>query len=206
MHLSSLGPVSYVFWILSSSVLTRGSGYILKSAWSQVLLSFLSALRVQGFIFGGQESLMTVTFLFTDVAGNISILRPVIQEGAKRRVCYKRLQHVTGILCNINQPTQDLSSHQFTLNHLSPSNFHSASPIRMSFLKATWSAKIYHSVQSNSEPLPWPWFLRIPRFYSFSCEQPFMGHGINIVISDFLKQKAILSLLEKSVNCTLFTH
>ena len=56
MHLSSLGPVSYVFWILSSSVLTRGSGYILKSAWSQVLLSVLSTLRVQGFIFGGQES------------------------------------------------------------------------------------------------------------------------------------------------------
>ena len=91
MHLSSLGPVSYVFWILSSSVLTRGSGYILKAARWQVSLSFLSALRVQGFLFGGQESLMTVTFLFTDVAGNISILRPVIQEGAKRRVCYKRL-------------------------------------------------------------------------------------------------------------------
>ena len=72
-------------------MLTRESGYSLKAVRSQVLLSFLSALRAQGFIFGGQESLMTVTFLFTDMAGNISILRPMIQEGAKRKVCYKRL-------------------------------------------------------------------------------------------------------------------
>lgn len=113
---------------------------------------------------------------------------------------------MTGIPCDINQPSQDLSSHQFILNHLSLSNSHSASPIRMSSLKATWSANIYHSVQNNSEPLLRPWFLRIPRFYSFSCEQPFMGHGVSIVISDFLKQKVILSLLEKSVNCALFAH
>ena len=33
-----------------------------------------------------------------------------------------------------------------------------------------------------------------------------MGHGVSIVISDFLKQKVILSLLEKSVNCALFAH
>ena len=72
-------------------MLTRESGYSLKAVRSQALLSFLSALRAQGFIIGGQESLMTVTFLFIDMAGNISILRPMIQEGAKRRICYKRL-------------------------------------------------------------------------------------------------------------------
>ena len=72
-------------------MLTRESGYSLKAVRSQALLSFLNALRAQGFIIGGQESLMTVTFLFIDMAGNISILRPMIQEGAKRRICYKRL-------------------------------------------------------------------------------------------------------------------
>ena len=72
-HLSYLESVSSPFFhILSPSVLTVGSGHSLITAGSQVFFSFLSALRAQEF--GRSESLMTVTSLFTDVAGNTPFL------------------------------------------------------------------------------------------------------------------------------------
>ena len=46
------------------------------AARSQVLFSFLSALRTQKFTFGGPELLMTVASVFTDTAGNTRFLTP----------------------------------------------------------------------------------------------------------------------------------
>ena len=63
------GPISCVFYIMSSSVLSIGSGCSL-----QVLFSFLGALRAQKFTFGSPESLITVTSLFTDMAGKTPFL------------------------------------------------------------------------------------------------------------------------------------
>ena len=74
MYLSYLGPVSSVFHILSSLVLTIGCGCSLMAARSQVLVFFLCALRAQKFTFGGPESLMSVTSLLTDMGGNIPFL------------------------------------------------------------------------------------------------------------------------------------
>ena len=68
MRLSYLGPVSCVFHILSSSVLSLGSGCSLMAAMLQVF-SFLISLGAQELTLGGLESLMTVTSLFTDIAG-----------------------------------------------------------------------------------------------------------------------------------------
>ena len=50
-------------------MLTVGSGCSLMAARLQVLFSFLGVLKAQKFTFGGPESLMTVTSLFTDMAG-----------------------------------------------------------------------------------------------------------------------------------------
>ena len=52
-----------------SSVLTVGSGCSLMAARSQVLFCFLVPLRAQKFTFGGSKLLMTVTSLFTGMAG-----------------------------------------------------------------------------------------------------------------------------------------
>ena len=64
MHLSYLGQ-----YPVFSSVLTAGSGCSLMAARSQLLFSFLVALRAQKFTFGGSKVLKTVTSLFTDMAG-----------------------------------------------------------------------------------------------------------------------------------------
>ena len=58
-----------------SSVLPIGSGCSLMAAAAQVLFSFLIAIGAQRFTFGGLKFLMTVTSLFTDMAGNTSFLR-----------------------------------------------------------------------------------------------------------------------------------
>ena len=50
-------------------MLIIGSGCSLMAARLQVLFSFLGALKAQKFTFGGPEPLMTVTSLFTDMAG-----------------------------------------------------------------------------------------------------------------------------------------
>ena len=50
-------------------MLTIGSGCSLMAARLQVSFSFLGTLKAQKFTFGGPESLMTVTSLFTDMAG-----------------------------------------------------------------------------------------------------------------------------------------
>ena len=68
---SYLGPISCIFHILSFSGLTVASGYSLLAAGGQVFFSFLSSLRAH---IGGLQSLMTVTFLFTDMAGDILFL------------------------------------------------------------------------------------------------------------------------------------
>ena len=67
------GQVSYVFHILSSSVLSLGSGCSLMAAMLQVF-SFPISLGAQELTLGGLESLMTVTSLFTDIAGNTPFL------------------------------------------------------------------------------------------------------------------------------------
>ena len=56
------------FHILSSSVLTLGSGCSPKAARLQVLFSFLDALRPQKFTFGGSKLLMALTSLEEKVA------------------------------------------------------------------------------------------------------------------------------------------
>ena len=71
--LSDLGPTSRVVHILSPSVLAAGSGCSLMSAESQVF-SFFGALGAQKLTFGGLVLLVTVTSLFTDMAGNIPFL------------------------------------------------------------------------------------------------------------------------------------
>ena len=68
-----LGPVSCVFHILSSVGLTIRSGCNLIAVRLQVF-SFLSALRAQEFTFRRLGLLMTVTFLFTYMAGNSPFL------------------------------------------------------------------------------------------------------------------------------------
>ena len=65
--------VSCVCYSLSSSVLSLGSGCSLMATMLQVF-SFLISLRAQDFTFGGLELLMTVTSLFTDIAGNTPFL------------------------------------------------------------------------------------------------------------------------------------
>ena len=61
------------FDILSSSGLTIGSGYSPRAGCQIAqVFSFQSALWAQEFTFGGLESLMTVTSLSTDMAGNSS--------------------------------------------------------------------------------------------------------------------------------------
>ena len=50
---------------------SAGSGCGLTADRSQVLFSFLGALRAQKFTFGGQESLMAVACLFTDMVGTL---------------------------------------------------------------------------------------------------------------------------------------
>ena len=70
IHISAIwGPISCIFYTMSSSVLTIGSGCSL-----QVLFSFLGALRAQKFTFGRPESPITVTSLFTDTAGKTPFL------------------------------------------------------------------------------------------------------------------------------------
>ena len=59
------------FHILSSSVLTLGSGCSLMTPGGQVFLSLLGVLTAQNFTFGRLKSLMTVRSLFTDTAGNM---------------------------------------------------------------------------------------------------------------------------------------
>ena len=51
-------------------MLTLGRGCQIPKAF----VSFLSALRAQEFTLGGLESLTTVKFLFTNMAGNIPFL------------------------------------------------------------------------------------------------------------------------------------
>ena len=88
-HLSYLESVSSPFFhILSPSVLTVGSGHSLITAGSQVFFSFLSALRAQEFTFGRSESLVTVTSLFTDVAGNTPFLSLSVLFFSKMFISY----------------------------------------------------------------------------------------------------------------------
>ena len=68
MHLSS--QLSGISTLHFSILLTAGSDCSLMAAGLQVLFSFLVALRTQKFTFGGLKSLMTVTSLFMDMAGN----------------------------------------------------------------------------------------------------------------------------------------
>ena len=77
-HLSYLGSVSWVFtpWVFPG--LTVGSGYSLIVAVWQVFFSLLSSHQVSTAYLEGLQLLMTVTFLFTDMAGNISFLNTVI--------------------------------------------------------------------------------------------------------------------------------
>ena len=74
-HLYSLEPVSCVFHILSSSVLTVGSGCSLKlpGRRCRYCSPFSVPLGLTG-SFGEPESLMTMPHWFTDVAGSILLL------------------------------------------------------------------------------------------------------------------------------------
>ena len=67
------------FHILSSSVLTLGSGCSPNAARFQVLFSFLDALRPQKFTFGGSKLLMALTPLEEKVAQMAKNL-PAMQE------------------------------------------------------------------------------------------------------------------------------
>ena len=67
------------FHILSSSVLTLGSGCSPEAARLQVLFSFLGALRPQKFTFGGSNLLITLTSLEEMVAQMAKNL-PAMQE------------------------------------------------------------------------------------------------------------------------------
>ena len=78
MHLSDVGPVSRVFvfvFVYFFNILSiLGSGCSLMAARLQAVCSFQSALRAY---VGGLRSLMTVTSLFTDMAGNTPFLMKV---------------------------------------------------------------------------------------------------------------------------------
>ena len=65
------GQYPVIFHFLNTSGLLIGSGCGLTADRSQVLFSFLGALRAQKFTFGGQESLMAVACLFTDMVGTL---------------------------------------------------------------------------------------------------------------------------------------
>ena len=70
MHLSCLGPESWVFTSWASLGLTSGSNLSLMAARYQVFFFFLSSLRGSLALIGGLQSLLTTTCLFTDMAGN----------------------------------------------------------------------------------------------------------------------------------------
>ena len=73
MHLSSLGLAPCVFHILSFLEAHRREWLRSGGGQWQVRFSFLSALGAQGLVLELQ-SLMAVTSLFTDTAGNTSFL------------------------------------------------------------------------------------------------------------------------------------
>ena len=73
MHLSYLGPVSHILSSLGAHLQEWGVAAALKLLWQ--VFSFLSALRAHELLTGGLQSLMTVTSLLIDTAGNTPFLR-----------------------------------------------------------------------------------------------------------------------------------
>ena len=81
MHLSSQLSGASIWHF--SIVLTAGSDCSLMAAGLQVLFSFLVALRTPKFTFGGLKSLMTMTSIFMDMAGNTLCLRCLYRGEAR---------------------------------------------------------------------------------------------------------------------------
>ena len=76
MHLSYLGPAScFLIFHNLSSLLIVACGSSQQLLYCS-LFSLLGALWAQKFTFGGPKLLMTMTFLFTDMAGNTTFHSP----------------------------------------------------------------------------------------------------------------------------------
>ena len=89
MHLSYLGPVSWVFTSWVSSGFTLGSGCSLMAARWQVLFCFLSSLRAPPLTLGNGCNHRLWQPLFTDTEKNRPLLTSILSERLSKWVQLK---------------------------------------------------------------------------------------------------------------------